>query len=241
VPGRSGTVLSQWISAQDPAWRAGITVAALDPFRGYATALRTSLPDAVRVLDAFHVIRLGFAAVDDVRRRVQQESTGHRGRRDDPLYAIRRVLRRSAEHLSEHAWARLLAGLDAGDLDQQIGLTWIAAQDLRGIYASASPAQAQQRLYEWMVHCADSGVPELRRLATTIDSWTAEFLAYFTTGGISNGPTEAMNLLIKKIKRVGHGFRNFDNYRLRLLLHCGVDWQTHQTTPLRARLPRLAA
>ncbi len=33
-----------------------------------------------------------------------------------------------------------------------------------------------------------------------------------------------MNLLIKKIKRSGHGFRNFDNYRLRLLLHCGVDW-----------------
>jgi len=242
MPGRSGTVLAQWISAQDPAWRAGITVAALDPFRGYATALRTSLPDAVRVLDAFHVVRLGFAAVDDVRRRVQQESTGHRGRRDDPLYAIRRVLRRGAEHLSEHAWARLLAGLDAGDIDEQIGLTWIAAQDLRRIYASAGRAAAETRLYEWFVHCADSGVPELRRLATTIESWRDEFLAYFTTGGISNGPTEAMNLLIKKIKRVGrHGFRNFDNHRLRLLPHCGVDWQTHQTTPLRARLPRLAA
>ena len=241
VPGRSGEVLSQWISAQDPDWRDGIAVAALDPFRGYASALRTSLPQAIRVLDAFHVARLGFAAVDDVRRRVQQESTGHRGRRDDPLYAIRRVLRRGAEHLSEHAWTRLLAGLDAGDLDQQIGLTWIAAQDLRRIYGSASRGEAEARLYSWFVHCADSGVPELRRLATTIDSWTSEFLAYFTTGGLSNGPTEAMNLLIKKIKRVGHGFRNFNNYRLRLLLHCGVDWQTHQTTPLRARLPRLAA
>ncbi len=241
VPGRSGTVLAQWISAQPADWRDGISVAALDPFRGYATALRTSLPDAVRVLDAFHVIRLGFAAVDDVRRRVQQESTGHRGRRDDPLYAIRRVLRRGAEHLSEHAWSRLLAGLDAGDVDEQIGLTWIAAQDLRRIYRSRDHAQAQTRLYEWMVHCADSGVPELRRLATTINAWTTELLAYFTTGGNSNGPTEAMNLLIKKIKRVGHGFRNFDNYRLRLLLHCGVHWQTPQTTPLRGRLPRLAA
>jgi len=241
VPGRSGEVLSQWISAQDLVWRDRVEVAALDPFRGYASALRTSLPDAIRVLDAFHVIRLGFAAVDDVRRRIQQESTGHRGRRDDPLYAIRRVLRRGAEHLTEHAWARLLAGLDAGDVDQQIGLTWIAAQDLRRIYHSASRSEAETRLYSWFVHCADSGVPELRRLATTIDSWTEEFLAYFDTGGISNGPTEAMNLLIKKIKRVGHGFRNFDNYRLRLLLHCGLDWQTHQTTPLRGRLPRLAA
>ncbi len=63
VPGRGGEVLSQWISAQDPAWRAGITVAALDPFRGYATALKTSLPDAVRVLDAFHVIRVRHEAL----------------------------------------------------------------------------------------------------------------------------------------------------------------------------------
>lgn len=35
-------------------------------------------------------------------------------------------------------------------------------------------------------------------------------------------PTEAINLLIKKVNRVGHGFRNFNNYRRRLLLHCGV-------------------
>ena len=59
VPGRSGSVVQQWISAQDPAWRAQVTTASLDPFRGYATALRASLPDAVRVLDAFHVVRLG--------------------------------------------------------------------------------------------------------------------------------------------------------------------------------------
>ncbi|HWI01065.1 MAG TPA: transposase [Propionibacteriaceae bacterium] len=84
VQGRSGTVLSQWIAAQPEPWRQSVTVAALDPFRGYATALRTSLPQATRVLDAFHVTRLGFAALDDVRRRVQQDSTGHRGRKHDP-------------------------------------------------------------------------------------------------------------------------------------------------------------
>ena len=66
-----------------------MTVAALDPFRGYATALRTSLPHATRVLDAFHVTRLGFAAVDDVRRRVQQERPGTAAASDDPLYRIR--------------------------------------------------------------------------------------------------------------------------------------------------------
>ena len=63
-------------------------------------------------------------------------------------------------------------------------------------------------------------------------------LAYFTTGGASNGPTEAVNLLIKRIKRVGFGFRNFANYRLRLLLHCGVAWQDASTTRIRGRKPR---
>jgi transposase len=86
----------------------------------------------------------------------------------------------------------------------------------------------------------DADIPELTRLARTIDSGRAELLAYFDTGGVSNGPTEATNLLIKKIKR-GHGFRNFDNYRLRLLLHCGVDWHTIHATPIRGRLPRLVA
>ena len=194
------------------------------------------------MLDAFHVVRLGFAAVDEVRRRIQQELTGHRGRKDDPLYLIRRLLRRGYEHHSDRSWARLLAGLDAGDTaDEQLAKTWIAAQDLRLLYRCRDRRQAEAHLYAWLVHCADAGVPELERLARTINSWRTELLAYFDTGGVSNGPTEAINLLVKKIKRVGHGFRNFDNYRLRLLLHCGVDWNTVRAIPIRGRLPRLAA
>ena len=241
VAGRSGTVLCQWIGAQPQPWRDGIAVAALDPFRGYATALRTSLPHATRVLDAFHVTRLGFAAVDDVRRRVQQEDLGHRGRKDDPLYRIRRILRRGHERLTDTAWDRLLTGLDVGDVDGQVAAAWIAAQDLRLIYRAKTRDDAERRLYWWLGHCADSDLPELYRLARTIDSWREELLAYFDTGGISNGPTEAMNLLVKKVKRTGHGFRNFHNYRLRLLLHCGVDWQTPSPTRIRGRLPRLIA
>ena len=167
---------------------------------------------------------------------------GHRGRRDDPLYGIRRLLRRAHDHHSERSWARLLAGLDAGDTpDEQLARTWVAAQDLRLIFSCPDRARAEQSLYRWLAYCADADIPELTRLARTIDSWRPELLAYFDTGGVSNGPTEAINLLIKKIKRVGHGFRNFDNYRLRLLLHCGVDWDTIPATPIRGRLPRSVA
>jgi transposase len=72
-------------------------------------------------------------------------------------------------------------------------------------------------------------------------AWQTEILAWHRTAGCSNGPTEAINLLIKKVKRVGHGFRNFANYRLRLLLHCGVRWQTHRTARLRSRVLGLVA
>lgn len=241
IDDRTGTALTAWVTAQGRAWRDGVHTAALDPFRGYATALSASLPHAQRVLDCFHVTKLGFDAVDQVRRRVQQESTGHRGRRDDPLFRIRRVLRRRADRLSAHAWQRLLVALELGDVDQQIGKTWIGAQNLRLVFTARDRAQAEHRLFRWLVHCSDSGVPELRRLARTIDAWREELLAYYDTGGMSNGPTEAVNLLIKKIKRSGHGFRNFSNYRLRLLLHCGVTWHDHRPAPLRGRLPRLAA
>jgi len=40
---------------------------------------------------------------------------------------------------------------------------------------------------------------------------------------------------------VGHGFRNFDNYRLRLLPHGGIDWHNHQPLRIRSRRPRLVA
>jgi transposase len=69
----------------------------------------------------------------------------------------------------------------------------------------------------------------------------ARILAFHSTDGCSNGPTKALNLLTGKVERVGHDFRNFANYRLRLLLHCGVRWQTHRTARLRGRSPRLVA
>ncbi len=75
--------------------------------------------------------------------------------------------------------------------------------------------------------------------ATTLRRWRTEILAHDATGA-SNGPTEGLNLLVKKIKRVGHGFRSFRNYRLRLLLHCGVAWEAPPAR-MRGRSPRLVA
>lgn len=241
VAGRTGRVYADWITARGPGWRAGITVAALDPFRGYATALRTQLPAATRVLDAFHLVRLGNQALDEVRRRVQQDQTGHRGHKGDPLYQARRLLRLGAEKLTEPQRSRLDVALQAGDPDWEVSIAWHCSQQLRAVYHAPDPAAGRRRGQRVLDSFPTCPIPEIARLGRTLRSWRTEFLAYHHTGGLSNGPTEAINLLIEKIRRVGHGFRNFDNYRLRLLLHCGVDWHNHQPLRIRSRHPRFVA
>jgi transposase len=63
------------------------------------------------VVDHFHAIRLANTVVDQVRRRVQQATLGHRGHMRDPLYRIRKLLLTAAEQLTERERARLRAGL----------------------------------------------------------------------------------------------------------------------------------
>lgn len=238
VEGRSGQVVANWLADRGQDWCDRVQVAALDPFRGYERALRRGLGEATVVLDAFHAVRLAQDAVDQVRRRVQQQTLGHRGRKGDPLYRIRRVLLRGAENLTARSYGRMLAGLDSGDPDGHVAATWIACQELRHVYGAPDLDRARRRLERFYWACARHGILELERLGRTIAAWETQLLAYFTTGGTSNGPTEAINLLVKRIKRVGFGFRNFANYRLRLPLHCGVIWHSHRTTRIRGRPPR---
>jgi transposase len=241
VADRTRIAVDGWLSAQSRDWLTHIGTVALDPWRGYASALVASLGHATVVVDHFHAIRLANAVVDQVRRRVQQTTLGHRGRKRDPLYRIRKLLLTAAERLTQRGRARLRAGLAAGDLGGEVAAAWQGKELLRAIYATdGMPAAraALERFYRW----ADGvGVAELSRLARTVRAWESELLAFHTADGCSNGPTEAVNLLIKKVKRVGHGFRNFANYRLRVLLHCGVRWQTHRTAKLRGRPQRLVA
>ena len=54
-----------------------------------------------------------------------------------------------------------------------------------------------------------------------VRAWRQEFLGYFDTHRSSNGGTEAINGLSGLHRRIAHGFRNLDNYRLRMLLIAG--------------------
>jgi transposase len=218
VPGRSGTAYAGWLKEREPGFAAGVEHAALDPFRGYANAIRDELPDAVAVLDAFHVVRLGTQVVDEVRRRVQQDTLGHRGHKQDPLYKIRGLLRHGHERLSQRQRVRLDTGLQLGDPNWEVTVAWSCYQQLRSAYQAKPPAQGRHIAEQVITTFPTCPIPEIARLGRTLRAWRSQVLAYFATHGVSNGGTEAINLLIEKTRRLAHGFRNFDNYRLRILL-----------------------
>src|SRR6185312_8717273 len=109
--------------------------------------------------------------------------------------------------------------------------TWMRCYQLRDASAAAAVITAAR----------DCPVPEIARLGRTLHTWRTEFLAHFAYTDVSNGPTEALNLKIKNTKRTARGFRNFGNYRLRLLLNHGRIQNNHQTSRIRTRRPSLVA
>ncbi len=218
VPGRSGQVYTTWLTERGDAFRQRVQIATLDPFHGYKNAIDDQLEDARSVLDAFHVVKLATAVVDDVRRRVQQEIHGHRGRKNDPLYRVRNILRAGVENLTDRQQARLEAAWAADDRHVEVELAWRCAQQVRSAYHQDTHAAGKAIAEKIVATFASCPVPEVARLGKTLTTWRAEFLAYFDTGGASNGGTEAMNGLIELHRRIARGFRNRDNYRLRMLL-----------------------
>jgi transposase len=218
VPGRSGEAYKTWLQARGDTFRKNVQVATLDPFHGYKNAIEDQLQDAVAVLDAFHIVKLGTAAVDEVRRRVQQDIHGHRGRKDDPLYRIRNILRAGVEHLTDRQHARLDAAFVADERHVEVQVAWHCAQQLRSIYHQTSHVDGRRIAEQILASFPTCPIPEIARLGRTLNQWRDAFLGYFTTNGANNGGTEAVNGLIELARRVARGFRDPDNYRLRMLL-----------------------
>lgn len=177
-------------------------------------------------MDAFHCVQLANRALDNVRRRVQREHTGHRGRRNDPLYRVRRTLLTGEDKLNETATQRLNSLLALGDPAGEVAIAYRVKERLREFYATTDITSAQAMLRELVEHCQRPTMPpELRKLGATLHRWFDKICNYHIAG-ISNGPTEALNNLIKRIKRIGFGFTNFTNYRIRALLYAGKpNWR----------------
>ncbi len=115
VEGNTSKDLGSWLDDQPKAWLRAVRVVATDLAESYRSALAGRLDHAMRVADPFHVVRVANRCLDTVRRRVQNQTQGHRGRKRDPLYRIRKLLLKGAGRLDGMGLDRMLLGLRVGD------------------------------------------------------------------------------------------------------------------------------
>jgi len=121
--------------------RAAIRYGVLDLSGPYRKAFEDSLDHVTQIADPFHLVKLANTKLDECRRRVQNETVGHRGRKDDPLYRARRLLTKAHERLDDRGEATLLGLLRAGDLRGEVRMAWHAKKSSAPSTRSTNPTR----------------------------------------------------------------------------------------------------
>ena len=223
VEGRSATAFGSWLAAQPADFAAGVQVVAMDGFAGYKTAAAQVVPDAVTVMDPFHVVALAGTKLDLIRQRIQQQTLHRRGHTGDPLYGIRRIARTRLQLLSTRQYTRLSTVFDA-DEHLAVKVAWLIYQKIITAYADPNRSRgkkAMTRLIDSIRRGVPAGLEEIAQLGRTLWRRRTDVLAFFDHHA-SNGPTEAINGRLEALRRNALGFRNLTHYRWRSLLHSGA-------------------
>lgn len=221
VPTREFTEVARWLKNQPHHVKDRLHYGCLDMSRTYAAVFRVVTPKATQVIDRFHVMRHALLAVDQVRRRVQQQREGHRGRRDDPLYRARKLLVLKATSTDPDLQSRLEGLLALGDPEGEVAFAYGVKEAVARFYETENAEEAEDLLRDIIDYGSKkSAPPEVRTLARTLRNWFDSIVAWHGAR-VSNGPTEGMNNLLKRVKRVAFGFTNFENFRIRALLYAG--------------------
>ena len=230
VPGRGSPEPMGWLAERGRDFRDRIEFGTLDLSGPYRHVFEVMVPNATLVADPFHVTKLANTKLDECRRRVQNETLGRRGRKSDPLYRCRRLLTKAKERLDDSGTEKLTGLLRAGDPNGDVATCWAAKEAVRESYAHADAEVALEWVTQLGHDLQDADYPiEARSLGRTLIRWRHQIAAWHLAH-VSNGPTEAVNNLIKRVKRAAFGFTSFRNYRIRSLLYAGKpNWDLLDT------------
>lgn len=195
VEGRPAQVVIDWLDARGQKWKEQVAHVAIDICTIFKAAVRAALPHAVLVVDHFHVVQLANAAVTEVRRRLTVQVRGRRGCKGNREWELRNRLTRSAARMHGSQLDPMIDDLMA--LPQRLGApiltVWNAKEDLLDVLALARTQPDRNviadRLFRFYDRCAASGLPELERLAGTVETWWPQILAFIRTG-ITNAGSE---------------------------------------------------
>ena len=170
-------------------------------------------PNAKIVADTFHFTRLMHWALDNVRKDVQ-----HNLPKEMRLYFkhSRSVLHKRVGELNMDKYQQLCRMLD---YDENLRWAYSIVQKLFGVIDEKNPDKKVLLFKDFMSYSSNCDLPDFNKHLQTYFNWHKYIINSFYTN-YSNGITEGLNTKIKTLKRVSFGFRNFQNFRLRILMAC---------------------
>lgn len=191
--------------------RKDVKYVVMDMNKDYLALAKHHFPNAKVVIDRFHVVRYCTWALENVRKRVQKQLPADR----------RKYFKRSRKLLLAHMYK--LSPENKAAVERML----LVSPDLREAYllkekfyefmASENSLQAKKRLHAFCLFAFTADIPEFQACLTMLQNWEPYILNAFDCD-YSNGFTEGINNTIKVIKRIAYGFRNFDNFRRRILV-----------------------
>lgn len=179
----------------------------------FKNIIQDVFPNAKIVADTFHYTRLLHWALDNVRKDVQRHLP-----KDMRIYfkKSKSVLHKRIDELQVDEYQQLCRILD---YDETLRWSYSIVQKMFIIIDEKNPKKKEMLFKEFMTYASNCNIPEFNKHIQTFFKWYKYIINSFYTP-LSNGITEGLNTKIKTLKRVSFGFRNFNNFRLRILLAC---------------------
>lgn len=194
--------------------RTGVKAIAMDMWPAFMTAAHNCLPQADIVHDRFHVSKYLNESVDEVRR-AEQRQLGGAG--DSPLTGSKWSWLKS---YPDGRSAEALAFRVLHQMNLKTSRAWHIKESFTGFWSYHYTASARQYFKAWAANAMRSRLEPIKKVVGMLRRHLQGLLNY-ARHHISNATAEGFNSSIQTIKANARGFRSFQNYRTRILFHCG--------------------
>lgn len=215
APGRDTQSARALWQALPEAVSSRVEAAAMDMSAGYAKAARIEAPQARVVFDKFHVVKHLGEAVDRTRR-AEHQKLMEQG--DETLKGTRHLFLYNPQNFSAGQSASFEALLK---INLKSGQAWAFKELFSELWEQPDVKSAARFLDQWRRKVRRSRLAHMKRAADTLETHREGILNYFVHR-ITNALAEGFNSRIQQIKAAARGFRNFANYRARILFFLGA-------------------
>lgn len=190
--------------------RESVEVLSMDMYQNYREAGRRFLPNALPVIDKFHVVKKANEAMESMRMVIRRGLTDYDRRQlknDRKLMLMREHDLSPLDELVVGNWL---------DRFPELGLAYRTKENFFKLYKAADLQEAQERFTEWK-STIPPHQPAWAGLVGTVTRWHGPIFNYFRTGkNITNAFTEGANRKMKDLNRATRGM-SFEAFRAKVL------------------------